>query len=104
MLSRTKVFSLTRVDNCHKQQDFTTMILGNLKKAGVQNTRKEQRLTFDRLNRTVEGSLKTTVVLSGAVTLLGSSTGRKAAAGPFLTLSMRWNDQTTSSAVSGLPS
>jgi len=32
-----------------KQQDFTTMILDNLKKAGVQNTRKEERLTFDRL-------------------------------------------------------
>jgi adenine-specific DNA-methyltransferase len=33
----------------YKQQDFTTMILDNLKKAGVQNTRKEERLTFDRL-------------------------------------------------------
>jgi len=32
-----------------KQQDFATMILDNLKKAGVQNTRKEERLTFDRL-------------------------------------------------------
>lgn len=34
----------------HKQQDFATMILDNLKKAGVQNTRKEERLTFDRLD------------------------------------------------------
>ncbi len=34
----------------HKQQDFTTMILNNLKKAGVQNTRKNERLTFDRLD------------------------------------------------------
>jgi len=34
----------------HKQQDFTTMILDNLKKAGVQNTRKNERLTFDRLD------------------------------------------------------
>ena len=33
-----------------KQQDFTTMILDNLKKAGVQNTRKAERLTFDRLD------------------------------------------------------
>ena len=33
-----------------KQQDFTTMILDNLKKAGVQNTRKGERLTFDRLD------------------------------------------------------
>lgn len=32
-----------------KQQDFATMILENLKKAGVQNTRKSERLTFDRL-------------------------------------------------------
>jgi adenine-specific DNA-methyltransferase len=32
------------------QQDFATMILDNLKKAGVQNTRKNQRLTFDRLD------------------------------------------------------
>jgi adenine-specific DNA-methyltransferase len=34
----------------YKQQDFATMILDNLKKAGVQNTRKEERLTFDRLD------------------------------------------------------
>ena len=33
-----------------KQQDFATMILENLKKAGVQNTRKSERLTFDRLD------------------------------------------------------
>ena len=32
-----------------KEQDFATMILDNLKKAGVQNTRKEERLNFDRL-------------------------------------------------------
>jgi adenine-specific DNA-methyltransferase len=34
----------------HKQQDFATMILDNLKKAGVQNTRKAERLVFDRLD------------------------------------------------------
>ena len=33
-----------------KQQDFATMILENLKKAGVQNTRKSERLSFDRLD------------------------------------------------------
>ena len=33
-----------------KQQDFATMILDNLKKAGVQNTRKGERLSFDRLD------------------------------------------------------
>jgi adenine-specific DNA-methyltransferase len=33
-----------------EQQDFATMILENLKKAGVQNTRKSERLTFDRLD------------------------------------------------------
>ena len=33
-----------------KQQDFVTMILDNLRKAGVQNTRKAERLTFDRLD------------------------------------------------------
>jgi len=33
-----------------KQQDFAMMILDNLKKAGVQNTRKGERLTFDRLD------------------------------------------------------
>lgn len=32
-----------------KQQDFAAMILGNLHKAGVQNTRKEERLKFDRM-------------------------------------------------------
>ena len=33
-----------------KQQDFAAMILENLKKAGVQNTRKSERLSFDRLD------------------------------------------------------
>jgi adenine-specific DNA-methyltransferase len=33
-----------------KQQDFATMILDNLRKAGVQNTSKEERLKFDRLD------------------------------------------------------
>ena len=33
-----------------KEQDFATMILDNLKKAGVQNTRKSERLSFDRLD------------------------------------------------------
>jgi adenine-specific DNA-methyltransferase len=33
-----------------KQQDFATMILENLRKAGVQNTRKAERLNFDRLD------------------------------------------------------
>ena len=33
-----------------KQQDFAAMILQNLKKAGVQNTRKGERLAFDRLD------------------------------------------------------
>ena len=33
-----------------KQQDFVTMILDNLRKAGVQNTHKAERLTFDRLD------------------------------------------------------
>ncbi|MFH1097775.1 MAG: site-specific DNA-methyltransferase [Candidatus Desantisbacteria bacterium] len=33
-----------------KQQDFAMMIMENLKKAGVQNTCKTERLTFDRLD------------------------------------------------------
>ena len=33
-----------------KQQDFSTMILENLKKAGLQNTRKSERLRFNRLD------------------------------------------------------
>lgn len=33
-----------------KQQDFAAMILDNLKKAGVQNTRKSERLSFARLD------------------------------------------------------
>jgi adenine-specific DNA-methyltransferase len=33
-----------------KQQDFAGMILDNLRKAGVQNTRKNERLKFDRLD------------------------------------------------------
>ena len=41
--------SVTRRE-AQKQQDFATMILDNLKKAGVQNTRKNERLVFDRLD------------------------------------------------------
>ena len=37
-------------NEARNQQDFATMILDNLKKAGVQNTRKTERLTFDRLD------------------------------------------------------
>src|SRR4029077_1978141 len=33
-----------------KHQDFATMILDNLSKAGVQNTQKGQRLTFNQLH------------------------------------------------------
>ncbi|MGA9348098.1 MAG: site-specific DNA-methyltransferase [Anaerolineae bacterium] len=33
-----------------REQDFATMILDNLRKAGVQNTKKGERLTFDRLD------------------------------------------------------
>lgn len=33
-----------------KQQDFASMILDNLKKAGVQTTRKKEHLNFDRLD------------------------------------------------------
>ena len=33
-----------------KHQDFATMILDNLRKAGVQNTKKGERLKFDRLD------------------------------------------------------
>jgi adenine-specific DNA-methyltransferase len=34
----------------HKEQDFAQMILENLRKAGVQNTHKSERLTFERLD------------------------------------------------------
>lgn len=33
----------------HEQQDFVTMILGNLLKAGIQNTKKDERLKFNQL-------------------------------------------------------
>ncbi len=36
--------------DARNQQDFTSMILDNLKKAGVQNTVKGERLSFDRLD------------------------------------------------------
>jgi adenine-specific DNA-methyltransferase len=55
-LSPHRVLSTTDMDGtvaeqeAHKQQDFATMILENLKKAGVQNNRKGERLTFDRLD------------------------------------------------------
>jgi adenine-specific DNA-methyltransferase len=57
-LSPHRVLS-TADDNCdgtvteqeaRKQQDFATMILDNLRKAGVQNASKAERLKFDRLD------------------------------------------------------
>jgi adenine-specific DNA-methyltransferase len=33
----------------HEQQDFVSMILGNLLKAGIQNTKKDERLKFNQL-------------------------------------------------------
>jgi adenine-specific DNA-methyltransferase len=41
--------TVTEQEAC-KQHDFTAMILENLKKSGVQNTRKEERILFDRLD------------------------------------------------------
>ena len=41
--------TVTEQEAC-EQQEFTTMILENMKKSGVQNTRKEERIMFDRLD------------------------------------------------------
>ena len=57
-LSPHRVLSTDDADSTDKDRrqptssagDFVTMILDNLKKAGVQNTRKAERLTFDRLD------------------------------------------------------
>ena len=38
------------LDSANLDSDFATMILDNLRKAGVQTTRKSERLTFDRLD------------------------------------------------------
>jgi len=37
-------------EEAHRTQDFASMILENLKKAGVQNTRKNERLVFETLD------------------------------------------------------
>ena len=37
-------------EEAQREQDFATMILDNLRKAGVQNTKKAERLKFDRLD------------------------------------------------------
>lgn len=37
-------------EEAHRNQDFASMILENLKKAGVQNTRKKERLVFETLD------------------------------------------------------
>lgn len=39
-----------REEEAQREQDFVTMILDNLRKAGVQNTRKKERLKFDTLD------------------------------------------------------
>jgi len=41
--------TITRQE-AQREQDFAAMILDNLRKAGVQNTKKGERLTFDRLD------------------------------------------------------
>ena len=45
-----KMGSMATEEEVCKHQDFTDMILENLKKSGVQNTRKNERIKFDRLN------------------------------------------------------
>ena len=45
-----KMGSMVTEQEVCKHQDFTDMILENLKKSGVQNTRKNERIKFDRLN------------------------------------------------------
>jgi len=50
VLSTDEAEDAATMQEAQKQQDFTTMILDNLRKAGVQNTRKNERLTFNRLD------------------------------------------------------
>lgn len=50
VLSTDEAETIAARQEVQQQQDFTGMILDNLRKAGVQNTRKAERLTFDRLD------------------------------------------------------
>jgi len=50
VLSTDEAEDVATMQEVQKQQDFSTMILDNLRKAGVQNTRKNERLTFTRLD------------------------------------------------------
>jgi adenine-specific DNA-methyltransferase len=48
-LSDTNASGSTSEKEAREQQDFTSMILGNLLKAGIQNTKKDERLKFTNL-------------------------------------------------------
>jgi adenine-specific DNA-methyltransferase len=48
-LSDTDASGSTSEKEAREQQDFTSMILGNLLKAGIQNTKKDERLKFTNL-------------------------------------------------------
>lgn len=50
MLSLDEAQDTASALEVQRQHDFASMILDNLRKAGVQNTRKNERLTFDRLD------------------------------------------------------
>jgi len=50
MLSLDEAQDTASALEVQRQHDFASMILDNLRKAGVQNTRKAERLTFDRLD------------------------------------------------------
>lgn len=50
MLSLDEAQDTASTLEVQRQHDFASMILDNLRKAGVQNTRKAERLTFDRLD------------------------------------------------------
>ncbi len=50
MLDTGDEMDATTRQGVQREQDFATMILDNLRKAGVQNTKKGERLVFDRLD------------------------------------------------------
>lgn len=50
VLSTAEEQSATETNGHREHGDFATMIIDNLRKAGVQNTRKDERLKFDRLD------------------------------------------------------
>src|SRR5262249_18318019 len=98
MLSASDATPTQGADAPHSGHDYLTTILDNLRKAGVQNTVKNERLIFDRLDA-FPGEY---IQAEGTYTENGASKGVRVSVGPeFGTVSPEWIKQAALEAMRG---